>query len=150
MPKRTKKLLVYLDQNFISDMAKADIKNTVKREWKDLYLLLKEGFLAEKLVVPQSWFHKVETSLTPVLKNRIVSYQNHLGQVDLHSAEHVRNFQTGRFLQRFLGKSDKDPFEPEIAFRDPPDQRVKQFNITVDFDLSHWGFQSRRATSAAE
>jgi hypothetical protein len=32
MPKRTKKLLVYLDQNFISELAKADINDKVKQE----------------------------------------------------------------------------------------------------------------------
>ena len=69
MPKRTKKLLVYLDQNFISEMAKADVNVKVKQEWKDLFSLLKEGFLGEKLVVPQSWFHDVETSFAPVLKS---------------------------------------------------------------------------------
>jgi hypothetical protein len=150
MPKSTKKLLIYLDQNFISELAKADINDKVKQEWKDLYQLLKEGFLDEKLVVPQSWFHNIETSLAPVLKERIVSYQNYLGQVALHNAEHVRKFQTGRFLQRFLGEGDKDPFETKIAFRDPPDQRVQQFNITVDSDLSQWGFHSRRVATAAE
>jgi hypothetical protein len=76
MPKRTKKLLVYLDQNFISEMAKADVNDKVKQEWKDLFPLLKEGFLEEKLVVPQSWFHNVETSFALALKGRIVSYQN--------------------------------------------------------------------------
>ena len=150
MPKRTKKLLVYLDQNFISELAKADINNKVKQEWKDLYQLLKEGFLDEKLVVPQSWFHKVETSLAPVLKARIVSYQNYLGQVDLHNAEHVRNLQMARFLQRFLGKDNKDPFETGVAFRDPPDQRVKQYNISVNSDLSQWEFHSRRVTTTAD
>ena len=148
MPKRTKKLLVYLDQNFISEFTKADINEKVKQEWKYLYQLLKEGFLDEKLVVPQSWFHDVETSLAPVLKARIVSYQNYLGQVDLHNAEHVRNLQTGRFLQRFLGE-DEDPFETKIAFRDPPDQRVQQYNITVNLDLSKWKFHSERVATAA-
>ncbi len=74
MPKRTKKLLVYLDQNFIIEMAKADVNDKVKQEWKDLFPLLKEGFLEEKLVVPQSWFHDVETSFAPVLKERIVRF----------------------------------------------------------------------------
>jgi hypothetical protein len=37
MPKRTKKLLVYLGQNFISEIAKADINDKVKQEWKDLF-----------------------------------------------------------------------------------------------------------------
>jgi hypothetical protein len=41
MPKRTKKLLIYLDQNFISEMAKADVNDKVKQEWKDLF----QGFL---------------------------------------------------------------------------------------------------------
>lgn len=148
MPKRTKKLLVYLDQNFVSELAKADINNRVKREWKDLYQLLKEGFLDEKLVVPQSWFHTIETSLAPALKKRIVSYQNYLGQVSLQNAEHVRNFQTGRFLQRFLGRIDEDPFETEIAFREPPDKRVERFNITVDLNLAQWEISSGRDATA--
>ena len=61
--------LVYLDQNFISEMAKADVNVKVKQEWKDLFSLLKEGFVEEKLVVPQSWFHNVETSFAPVSKS---------------------------------------------------------------------------------
>ena len=40
MPRRTKKLLVYPDQNFISELAKADINNKLKQEWKYLYRLL--------------------------------------------------------------------------------------------------------------
>jgi len=150
MPKRTKKLLVYLDQNFISELAKADINDKVRPQWKDLYQLLKQGFLDEKLVVPQSWFHDVETSLAPALKDRIVSYQNYLGQVDLHNAWHVMRFQIGRFLQIFLGENDKDPFETRIAFRHDPDQRVKQYNITVNRDLSQWGFHSQRMQTAAQ
>src|SRR4029077_7336427 len=118
MPKRTKKLLVYLDQNFISEMAKAEVNVKVKQEWKDLFSLLKEGFLGEKLVVPRSWFHDVETSFAPILKKRIVTYQNYLGQVDLHRAPNVRINQTARFLERFLCKGDQDPLGTEIAFRD--------------------------------
>ena len=62
MPKSTKKLLIYLDQNFLSEMAKADPNNKVKPEFKELYDLLHTGFVEEKLVVPQSWFHDLETS----------------------------------------------------------------------------------------
>lgn len=147
MPKRTKKLLVYLDQNFISEVAKAGINDRVKPEWKQLFELLKEGFLDEKLVVPQSRFHNVETSLAPALKKRIVSYQNYLGQVDLQSPEHVRQVQTRRFLQRFLGKNNEDPLGVEVAFRDVPDKRVQQFNIIADLDWSPLG-QRRGATAA--
>ena len=148
MPKRTKKLLIYLDQNFISEIAKAGIKNRVKPEWTTLFELLREGFLDEKLVVPQSRFHNVETSLAPALKKRIVTYQNYLGQVDLQSPEHVKHLQMGRFLQRFLGNNNEDPFAVEVAFRDPPDKRVQQFNIVANLDWSP--FAQRRGATAAE
>ena len=131
-------------------MAKADENEKVKEEFRDLYELLKTGFLEEKLVVPQSWFHDVETSLAPVLKERIVSYQNYLGQISLQRAEHVRNYQTARFLQRFLGDHDVDPFETSIAFHDDPDKRVEQFNINVNSDLTTWGFESSRAKTATD
>ena len=132
MPKRTKKLLVYLDQNFISEMAKSAVNERVRREFRDLYEHLHRGFQQEKLVVPQSWFHDVETSLAPVLKQRIVSYQNYLGQVDLNHPLGVKNEQKGRALQRFLGDEEADPLGIDVAFRDDPDQRVQRFNITVD------------------
>jgi hypothetical protein len=144
MPKRTKKLLIYLDQNFISEIAKADVNDRVKQEWKELFSLLKEGFIEEKLVVPQSWFHNVETSFAPILKDRIVKYQCYLGQVDLHKALDVSVNQKAVFLQRFLGKSERDPLDPEIAFRQSPDMRVQQFKIRVNLDMSQWELDARR------
>jgi hypothetical protein len=58
MPKRTKKLLVYLDQNFISDIAKDPIKKPVKPEFTEIYELLHQGFVEEKPVVPQPFNDK--------------------------------------------------------------------------------------------
>ena len=37
MGKGTQKLLVYLDQNFLSEMSKADINEKVRPEFKDIY-----------------------------------------------------------------------------------------------------------------
>jgi hypothetical protein len=39
MPKRTKKLLVYLDQNFISNMAKGRVNERVNPEFGDVFSL---------------------------------------------------------------------------------------------------------------
>jgi hypothetical protein len=50
--KRTQKLLVYLDQNFLSEMSKADVNDKVRPEFKEIYELLHQGFVDEKLVVP--------------------------------------------------------------------------------------------------
>jgi hypothetical protein len=148
MPKRTKKLLVYLDQNFISEMAKAKVNERVKREFKEVYELLHTGFIEEKLVVPQSWFHDVETSLLPQLKERIVSYQNYLGQVELNRPDEVSNAQVAAALQRFLGDNGTDALSIETAFRDHPDQRVQRFNITVDMHLERRDYKTDRTSIA--
>ena len=148
MPKLTEKLLVYLDQNFISEIAKRDFNAKVRPEFTDLYEILKTGFLEEKLVVPQSYFHNIETSLAPDLKEHIVRYQSYVGQISLYHECHVNNIQIGRSLQRFLGE-DQDLLDIDIAFCDHPDQRVKQFNITVDSHLERRNLQTGRLRHAA-
>jgi hypothetical protein len=148
MPKKTKKLIVYLDQNFISEMAKADSNKRVRPEFKHLYKLLHEGFLDEKLVVPASWFHEVETSLSIKLKKRIVSYQNYLGQVRLNFPESVRQEQVLAFASIFNGNADIDPFAIDIAFNENPDKRTRMLNIVVDSHLEHFDFKSSRIHTA--
>lgn len=147
-PKRTKKLIVYLDQNFISEMAKADSNKRVKPEFKHIYELLHKGFLDEKLVVPSSWFHDVETSLAVELKERIVSYQNYLGQVRLDFPESVRRAQILAFASNFIGDSDVDPFSIKIAFDEDPDKRTRMYNVTVDSQLQQFDFKSRRVQTS--
>ena len=68
----------------IVDISKADINDKVKPEFKQLYDIIKAGFHEEKLMVPQSEFHEIETSLAPDLKERIVRFQNFIGQVSLN------------------------------------------------------------------
>ena len=148
MPKGTKKLIVYLDQNFISEMAKADSNKRVKPEFKHVYELLHKGFLDERLVVPASWFHDVETSLCIELKERIVSYQNYLGQIKLNSPESVRQEQIVAFASIFRGDTDIDPFAIDIAFDENPDKRTQMLNVVVDSHLEHFDFKSRRMHTA--
>ena len=149
MLKRTKKLLVYLDQNFISEIAKRDLNTKVKPEFTELYEILKAGLIEEKLVVPQSHFHDMETSLAPVFKELIAKYQNHEGQISLYDQHQVENFQIGRSLQRFLGE-EKDVVNVEDAFQDRPDQRVKQCNLGVDMHLERQDLRTRRLRQTAE
>ena len=81
MPKQTRKLLVYLDQNFLSAMAKADGDEEINPAFTEIYRLLHQGFVDEKLVVPSSVLHDIESSLATHLKDRIATYQGYLGQV---------------------------------------------------------------------
>jgi hypothetical protein len=150
MPKRTKKLLVYLDQNFLSEMSKADTHEKVRPEFKEVYELLHQGFVDEKLVVPGSWLHDVESSLATHLKDRIVSYQHYLGQVRLYRPDEIRNTQTSAACDRFAGRTGSDPLRPEAAFLDHPDQQVERFGISVDAHLERHNFRDGRHSTAAE
>jgi hypothetical protein len=150
MGKRTQKLLVYLDQNFLSDMSKADINKKVRPEFKEIYELLHQGFVDEKLVVPGSLLHDIESSLATHLKDRIVTYQHYLGQVRLYRPDEIRNTQTFAALDRFMGLTPEDPLQPEAAFLDHPDQRVERFGISVDSHLERHNFRQSRHRTAKE
>ena len=71
MTSRPRKLLVYLDQNFISEMAQPT-HGGVRRDFRELYSFLHKGFWNEQLVVLRSGFHDVETSLAGALKDAIL------------------------------------------------------------------------------
>src|ERR1700683_4878240 len=144
MGKRTQKLLVYLDQNFLSEMSKPDLIEKVRPEFKEIYELLRQGFVDEKLVVPGSWLHDVESSLATHLKDRIVSYQHYLGQVRLYRPDEIRNTQTSASFERLAGRAAPAPLRPEAAFLDHPDQKVERFGISVDGHLERHNFRDGR------
>jgi hypothetical protein len=150
MGKRSQKLLVYLDQNFLSEMSKADINEKVRPEFKEIYELLHRGFVDEKLVVPGSMLHDIESSLATHLKDRIVSYQHYLGQVRLYRPDEITNTQTFAAFDLFTGHTPEDPLRPRAAFLDDPDQRVKRFDITVDSHLEKHNFRQSRHVTAKD
>jgi hypothetical protein len=78
----------------------------VKPEFRELYDLLHCAFLGEKLVVLQSIFHDVETSLAGSLRRPIRSRQSTLGHVELEHPLHVKECQIARAIKRHLGHSD--------------------------------------------
>jgi hypothetical protein len=150
MGKSTKKLLVYLDQNFLSEMSKADLNEKVRPEFSDIYELLHQGFLDEKLVVPSSLLHDIESSLATHLKDRIKSYQHYLGQVRLRRPDEIREAQVQMAWGHFSGRENGDFLDPEIAFIDQPDQRTKQIDISVDAHWEQFNFRQTRSSTAQE
>lgn len=76
MAKLSNKLIVYLDQNFLSEMAKTKSNERVNPKLRDIYELLHKGFIDEKTVVPSSWFHEVESNFAPRLKKRSASIRD--------------------------------------------------------------------------
>jgi hypothetical protein len=150
MGKRTQKLLVYLDQNFLSGISKAEVNEKILPEFKEIYELLRQGFVDEKLVVPGSLLHDIESSLATHLKDRIVTYQHYLGKVRLYRPDEIRNTQTFAAFDRFMGRTPKDPLRSRAAFLDDPDQRVERFGISVDSHLESFNFRQSRHRTAKE
>lgn len=68
MGKLTKKLIIYLDQNFISEIAKVEINANVSGDYKKIFDLIHKGFSEEKIIVPKSFFQKIETYSARTLK----------------------------------------------------------------------------------
>jgi len=149
MGKLTRKLVVYLDQNFLSEIAKSKKTPKVHPGFSVIYELLHRGFIDEKVVVPASWYHDVETSFAPSLKAGIRQHQGFLGQVELKFPETVRNSQTFRAAKQFLGE-ETELLDYRIAFHEDPDRRIQRFKIDVDTDWSRFGFKESRGSVAVE
>jgi hypothetical protein len=148
--KRTQKLLVYLDQNFLSEIAKVGTGAKSRPEFADICEFLRQGVADEKLVVPGSVLHDIESSLATHLKDGIVTHQHRLGLVRLYRPNEIMNRQVSAILGRFLGRSAQDPLHPEIAFHDDPDQRIARYGISVDAHLENRDFRrSRHETATA-
>ena len=147
---RPKKLLVYLDQNFISEMAKPT-KVGVRADFQELYSVLHDGFWNEQLVVLRSGFHDVETSLAGSLKDPIKSRRSTLGHVNLVSQWKIRQSQIVASLHKFQGQHDGSPVICyDEAFEDEPDERVGHLDINVDMDWMYAGAKQQRQRLAAE
>jgi len=150
MPSRPRKLLVYLDQNFISEMAKPG-HSGVRPDFRELYSVLHKGFWNEQLVVLRSRFHDLETRLAGALKDAIRARRSTLGHVDLVSQWDIRESQIVASLHKFLGQDDGSPVvNYEDAFEEEPDDRVGHLDINVNMDWMHTDAKEQRHRLAAE
>lgn len=147
MGKFTKKLVVYLDQNFISEMAKADSRETVNPQFKNIYELLHLGFLDEKIVVPSSFIHDIETSLIPEFEKRIGQFQGYLGQCQLQAPELVKLHQIWRSADEFLGQPPKQ-VDYHAVFVDDPDKILSHLSVRVKgaHKLFDWKKERKEST----
>jgi hypothetical protein len=149
---RPRKLLVYLDQNFISEMAKP-ARPAAHPDFKELYRVLQTAFWNEQLVVLRSRFHDVETSLlaADALKDAIRARRSTLGHVDLASQWDIRKSQIVASLHKVLGRQDGSPVICyDDAFEDEPDARVGHLDINVNMDWMHAGAKDQRQRLSAE
>jgi hypothetical protein len=150
MSSQPRKLLVYLDQNFISEMAKPP-HSGVRPDFRELCSVLKEGFWDEQLVVLRSRFHDVETSLAGSLKGPIRARRSTLGHVDLVGQWDIRESQIVASLHKFLGRQDGGlVICYDDTFEDEPDARVGHLDINVKMGWMHADAKQQRQQLATE
>jgi len=151
MNKVGEKLIVYLDQNCLSDMAKIGKNSNVRPEIKELYNILHKGFLDEKIIVPSSWFHKIETCLIPELKEEIENRQAWMGQISLRHKDHIYLTQLEQGLDEF---NRKIPYSGILdyttAFDNHPDTPTNYLHVTVDSHLENIHNTENRESLASD
>lgn len=130
------KIVVYLDQNFISDIAKLSLeerKGRVNPLLAEIYTELKTGVDEEKFLSPDSWIHAIETAAIgdENLQKAIQGYQGYLGQVSLQSELHIKNHQFVQALLKFCNKENEESESWRIVFHQNPNKRLENFNVKV-------------------
>jgi hypothetical protein len=93
--------IIYFDQNYFSNMAKAKLKiirnKNTSEKWMNFYQTIKKKVLSKKLICPVSEFHFKESSLDKVNGKQITILIHYLSQ-DIHINE----------WDRILGEQIKD------------------------------------------
>lgn len=128
-----KKLIVYLDQCVISEIAKAQGQtDTRSLAILDLYQALNEGVNADKIVVPASFFHRVESARDTRIQSKIFHILKRLGQVEFLPWWDIEKNQ---FLNQLLEYAAKGPYSKQDpwteAFGADPDSPLQSHDFVV-------------------
>ncbi len=122
--------VVYLDQNYLSNMAKARyslIKDKDQAEfWRSLFDDLKEAVLADKMACPQLEFHRHEASYDRRLEEPIRKVIDELSwQLKFHPSTSILESQIDDAAKNFLGKQLEERESWAIAFKSNPHAPVE-------------------------
>jgi hypothetical protein len=133
--RKPKKILVYLDQNVLSDTAKLEMNARVRADFRVLFQLLHQAFLDGKLTTLRSTNHDAETSIAGSLKDNIRERFATLSHVRLKHPLRIKEAQISRAVQLWLGHANATSvINFDDAFDDDPDGPVPMFDIDVDRD----------------
>jgi hypothetical protein len=137
---KPKKILVYLDQNVLSETAKFGMNPNVRADFGVLFQLLHQAFLDGKLTTLRSTYHDAETSMAGSLGDTIREQFATLSHVRLKNPLRIKEAQVSRAVQLWLGHTDASSVVNfEDAFDDNPDGPVPMFGIDIKRD---WMFSN--------
>lgn len=113
--------LIYLDQNFISAIAKVKLRQIKDERFSELYERLTTLLDDQKVIVPDSNFHHIESAwASKVLETKALEILKNLSRgVSVRDWRDILDMQLGRAVDRFFGEKAA-PFCREEAFYETP------------------------------
>ena len=138
------KVIIYLDQNFVSNMAKARTGSLKDQKWLCLYEILNNLVRKQqKVVCPESHFHEIESNLSKTLVQPIQQVVNDLSWgLKLRSWQVILREQVYRAIHRFLDKQEPAPSWREAFWHDPHEPTRKRSVFVLGRELLtyiRWG-----------
>ncbi len=141
--------IVYLDQNYLSNMAKARIGSIKDKDeaifWHSLFNDLKKAVLADKIACPESEFHSTEAQYDKRLEDAIIGTIKELSWgLQFHSWKSILESQIENSARTFLGQQLDESEWWATAFQSDPHAPVEsrmediggeKWRIDVDFSL---------------
>jgi hypothetical protein len=129
-------IIVYLDQNYLSNMAKAGLGYLETEDdtnfWHSLFDDLKKAVLADKIACPELEFHRTESAFDSRLENPILEtiYKLSLG-LRFHPWRSIVESQIEVAAIKYLGKpvGEEEPWA--IAFESDPQAPAKSRNVAA-------------------
>jgi hypothetical protein len=117
--------IIYLDQNYLSNMAKAQIKSIKDKGqaqfWYLLFNDLKKAALTDKVACPESEFHLIEAKYDERLREPIKQIIKTLsGGLQLRPWKSILESQVKDSARQFLGKKPEERENWSIAFMSDP------------------------------
>jgi len=148
MPLATKKLIVCIDQNVISDIVKAKVGSISRPDLLALLDVLIVGSREEKLACPRSWFHREESSLTR-RESEILHHLGYIGQLDFEPPFELEKRQFFNAACVFLGR---DPYYAgwRECLETDPDVRLRRFRVDANMPMNIFNFRERRQRHAEQ
>ncbi|MFQ5956906.1 MAG: hypothetical protein ACE5KK_03955 [Candidatus Brocadiales bacterium] len=137
--KGNNKKVIYLDQNFISAIAKVQLGQIKDKRFSAIYetlaALLEEG----KIIVPESTFHTIESEwASGIIKTKALEVLKSLSrEVGVKDWRDILDLQMGRALEGFFSKAPVSPSRQEAFCKTLTDTsfalsatpRIKEFSI---------------------
>jgi hypothetical protein len=129
--------IIYLDQNYISNMAKAIVgrirDKALAKFWLSIFEDLKKAVLLDKITCPESNFHKTEAMFDKTLEEPLIKVIAELSMgLKFRSWQDILEGQIIEAARLFVGKHNNEKKWWTIAFESDPNASVESRMIDIN------------------